>query len=285
VSRSIARHLTYLHHAMKGNPWLDFISMGLGIQRRAERFKKSWEPHLDATRSFIEQNTRTGGSGIALLGAGRLYDVPLKALMERFDHVCLVDIDSSLAATWAEARKIWGPRLITEFRDVTGVLQEWQGRLHACNSSRELLWFLHENPPRVTFSYSTVVSLNILSQLGVMWRDRVFACCRSKGFDISPEIEHIIAVSSARLELAHLESLANDASEIVLVADRSFVTIGRRGEVVEQEDALYGPWPDTISGFTTSGQASWRWEIVPVGGEVAHQGTVHEVQARCFRRT
>ncbi|MCZ6831317.1 MAG: hypothetical protein O7F73_17340, partial [Gammaproteobacteria bacterium] len=57
-------------------------------------FHAHWQGHVDASRRAILQGAaQAAGAGVTVLGAGDCKEIPIVELLERFDHITLVDVD------------------------------------------------------------------------------------------------------------------------------------------------------------------------------------------------
>ena len=72
---------------------LGYLNETIAIRARHRRQRSRWQPHLEATRAFVERAASATVSKrcATVLGSGPLYDVPLDLLSETFDRVELVD--------------------------------------------------------------------------------------------------------------------------------------------------------------------------------------------------
>jgi hypothetical protein len=283
VNGSIS-YLRYLWYRMREPAVGDFLDVGIGIDLRARRFRGVWEHHLARTRGFIVEATKDGGDEVVVLGAGQLRDCPLHDLVDRFSRVVLVDIDPRAIAWCRRFVRRFGNRVVCERGDLTGVVVEWSAALSRVRyglKSDVTAVLKNLSAPERRWSSDTVISLNVLSQLGVMWRDRV---ARIVGSDVaqSDDVAEATSESIARLEGAHSGGMAR-ARRTVLIADRFFFSGNQRGTLWEVEDALYGPWPEQLPERSVWLHGSWLWQLVPAGGEGADEEIVHEVWARAFR--
>ena len=278
------QRLQYLWYRTTKPRVRDFLDVGFGIDLRSCRFREAWAHHLVRTRSFINEATKEGGDEVVVLGVGRLRDCPLAELVERFSQVILIDVDPRVIAWCRGAVRRFGGRVFCEETDVTGVFGEWSEALKAIKGEGEeqVSGYLGKVvAPKRWWSDDTVISLNLLSQIGVMWRDRVEGIL---GPDTAQMGNVAEATSSAiaRLERAHSLGLAA-AERSVLVADRFFYSAHQRRGPWEVEDALYGLWPEQLPGRRDWLRGSWLWQLVPPDGEREGEEIVHEVWARAFQ--
>ncbi|MDA0341405.1 MAG: hypothetical protein O3B74_07400, partial [Proteobacteria bacterium] len=134
---------------------LGFLRETASIISRHGRCKQAWAPHLANSRATVlKAIERTQGRRRAVvLGAGLGYDLPLRALVEQFEEVLLVDLvhgPGIRLASWRDRRI----RLVTH--DVTECLHLIAGgQAQMVEPGR----FLDDS------SVDLVISLNIASQL------------------------------------------------------------------------------------------------------------------------
>lgn len=65
-----------------------------GIMNRYMHERSNWDKHLERTKKFINDAFRDTNIGtIAVLGSGWLLDIPLADMVDRYDHLYLVDIN------------------------------------------------------------------------------------------------------------------------------------------------------------------------------------------------
>lgn len=219
----------------------DFLRMGIGIRDRYERCREWWEPHLRCTKEFVSRSVVPADS-IAVLGAGRLLDIELQILLESFAHVTLIDADPSCRSDWKRiAGRDFGERVTGEIADLTEVLQGWSGPLGREAASVDLAGYLRElKAPMPSWSYrrfDAVISLNLLGQIPLYWRDRVLS--------VKPELTDeewgALQSSMGRLQAAHLSGLqALKAAQTFIITDTEYYFYHvDRSEWAVQE-ALYG---------------------------------------------
>lgn len=271
-------------HYLADREKADFIAGGRGIDRRARTFARSWSGHLARTRQYLIEALEGGADEVVVLGSGRLRDLPIEDLLERCNKIVLVDADPRLAEWSQRYSKRFRGRVAFELVEITGVLSKWTtvltSRTHRTGS--DLVARMRELEPSYReWSADTVVSLNILSQLGVMWRDRASRLI-GEGLLYDGEVAEALAASIVRLEEAHIRSVVA-ARQSVIVADRFFITSRAAPFPWEMEDALYGPWPESVPNRIASLPRSWLWELVPLGGECRGEGIIHEVWGRVYR--
>ena len=153
-----------------------YVDMGLGIEARAARCADAWEPHLAASKSFL-LNALTQyaapASSAVVLGAGRLYDVPLREMLKSVATVRLIDADPTARA--AVARSVRHLPVRYDIAEVTGQMNAQVRALQRCRSldavAELLRTFCLLPTSHLALSEEVVCSMNLLSQIPLYWRD------------------------------------------------------------------------------------------------------------------
>jgi len=287
----------------------DFLDMGLGISARYARCESYWRRHLDNSKNFqlaaIERlcDTSDWGGRIAVLGSGRLFDVPLRELLPNSKSIALYDADPS--AILSNRLSVFQGRSKLSFHctELTGSLQSWSDRLAAflqaersVRSIEKLVEFIKtlkvENP--VTLSgYDLVISLNLLSQIPLYWRDRVFsAIWKFWQLEIDedscdPDLMQALNGVMQLLQRDHLRLIAAAASrKVVLITDSHFNYYQRDKSAWLVHDALLvNPAEELQASFVPEHSKCWLWHIAPQGIEQESYGVIHRVEATSFARS
>lgn len=296
----LSRLLYYLNLACYPNR-KDFLSMGEGIGARYKRCKRWWQPHLEMTKSFVKTSLagREEGSSIAILGAGRLLDVDVDWLLSSFNKIFLVDADPSAARYWRKVIRKARPNQHVEgmICDVTGVIDSWSTQLASLGSGRTFLDNLKRSDlfqcrlvdlPRCDY----VVSLNLLSQISLYWRDRVTDCITAHGLpeddDFESELHRVIDTHALRLEDYHLSVLQSAAQHgFLVISDVEFYYYHRdlaewQVEIAldQQISQLLGA--PSINNFKAQRRDCWLWHLAPQGVEAPDHGEIHRVEAVAY---
>lgn len=267
----------------------DFIRMGKGIESRHARCSSWWRPHLSCTRDFIAQHAQPGGR-LAILGAGRLLDVDLKALIPLYAEIHLFDADPTVLRTWRKTsggafRKTVIPRV----QDVTGTMAQWTKGLAPAVREERLESYLTalETAPGAWESdgFDGVISLNITGQLPIYWRDRVYAAKP----ELSALEQDALNGSMSRLQSAHLVALQRAPLRWSLaITDTEYYTYHVDQSVWHVEPALYGEALATLNSLcepsTKRIESCWLWHLVPQFVESDEEGHIHRVEARAWHR-
>lgn len=222
---------------------LGYLTEIIAIGARYRRCRSSWAEHLRRSRKAIvdaAQGVSSRRTAI-VLGSGPLLDVPLAELAETFQSVVLVDAVHPLAARW-QARRHANIELVTA--DLTGALDA----LYRWNP-QEPLPVPQPLPLLRRDDVDFVVSLNLLSQLGVMpveWIEK-------RAGPAGPAIAEAYAAGLTR---AHLDELARCRARVCLVADVDWWRQTPDGTVVERASTIYDVPPPPAT-------EEWVWPIAP----------------------
>lgn len=284
-----------------------YLRQGLGIAEREKKLRKYWEPHLERTKAAQRRWAENlSGIDLAVLGAGRLFDLAADALPARFQRLLLFDADPSCEQHWSALN---GVEVEPHIGDLTGCIQRWQQDLDRFHGGwEESLAHIagivqpgdHANP----FSADAVLSLNLMSQLPIAWQDCVEDYLGRKFGERnveSKESEWLLAVEAGAKWIVeqHLAGLAaSEARSILLISDLEYaeyrggpnsvrwnegVWDAGAGLRVDVTPALYGLDPIALlPNYTLRWQESWLWDISPIGVESATCGTTHRVAAMAF---
>lgn len=270
--------------------WLhwDFIRMGKGIESRYARCSSYWEPHLECTRDFIEAHVEPGGR-LAILGAGRLLDIDLKRLIPQFSEIHLFDADPSVIKTWRLTSGVaFREKVIPRILDVTGSLESWSSGLSSARRRGELAEYLDSlSPQRGAWEserFDGVISLNLVGQIPLYWRDRVLSAAR----ELSPAEERALIESMARLQAAHLQGLdQSPRSWSIVITDTEYYTYRVDQPEWEVEPALHGDVQSALRGeprrMRRQGIGCWLWHLMPQFVESEQEGHIHRVEAAAWK--
>jgi len=300
-----------------------YLRMGLGIENRARKQAPFWAEHLDRSRAAQARWTlRASGERLTVLGAGRLLDFNRSAIPPRFTNLRLVDADPLCPPIW---RSIAKP-VEAVCADVSGCLNRWIAELNRIRKPwPETLAAIREHrvPSRAAYRAPTdaLLSLNILSQLQIVWQDGVedFLTERfGRRFVEHQEDEWLDALRPAGQMLVeqHLAAIEDSGPRFVLlITDLEYLDYqGRtfqRGhwapppvewsnagwhaespvtcevspalEGVELNEDAFARW---LPSYRLAWRESWLWHIAPLGTEKkTPHGKVHRVGAFALERT
>jgi hypothetical protein len=262
--------------------------MGKGIEARYARCAPYWEPHLSCTRAFISEHVQPGGR-LAILGAGRLLDVDLKGLIPLFSEIHLFDADPTVVRTW---RKVSGAafrdRVIPRIVDVTGSLATWSSGLRSAVRHSNLSGYLDMIQPQQGAwedeRFDGVISLNLVGQIPIYWRDRVSAAAGN----LSLDEERALLRAMSRLQAAHVKAVREKPRVwSILITDTEYYTYHVDRSEWDVEPAIHGDAFDeltmTSSRMIKQGEGCWLWHLVPQCIESEHEGHIHRVEAAAWR--
>jgi hypothetical protein len=235
-----------------------------GIMDRFIRTNGAWEDHRQHTRHFILQ--AVAGKKIeklAVYGSGWLLDLPLDELSDIAGSVSLVD----LVHPPQVIRRIRKLRNVKAVRaDISGgaVIRAYQAVKKYRNDGRK-------TTPEEICSKAFIpeagtdfaVSLNILSQIGIMITDYL----KMQMPYLPEETDRIIYL----LQQAHLQLLVPGRS--CLITDVRELNYDFRDKLAETCEMMLYPLPDHVH------RETWEWQFDPTGGYKTGRRTVFEVVA------
>lgn len=217
---------------------------GIGIRRRAKLLKEHWAPHISACLKLIENWAQTipaNSHSLIIVGAGALHDVDLWSLSKRFTTITLLDADPRCVPVWQKVQTEL-PNVGYQLGDVTGLLHPWteylvQNLQQNSGGWPEALRLLKEFPrlPHASLFAQdpvplAVLSLNILSQLPIIWREIVEESLEKhfgSKWVATHEQEWLVAYSDSASYLIkeHLQSLGRSlANELLLITDVEYAS-------------------------------------------------------------
>jgi hypothetical protein len=215
----------------------------IAIGARQRRCRAAWTDHIARSRRAVldamhlTKRRRTA----VVLGSGRLLDVPLAELAREFERVVLVDALHPLVSRVRVRRY---PNVELRTADVTGTIAALN-RLEPGDTLPATQRLALFDDPDVDL----VVSLNLLSQLGVLpaeWVERRF------GEKSAPTAEAF----AASLTRSHLDDLARCAAPVCLITDIEVQYIGPDGATIDRHSSIYDvPPPPSMT--------EWLWLIAP----------------------
>lgn len=228
---------------------MDYLYEIIAMRERSRRNRAAWQPHLAHTRSFVLAAAEmcVNRDTAVVMGAGLLLDVPVAELSRMFREVRLLDI-VILPEVRKQAKR--HPNVTLIQHDVTNAARKLYEDLH-----RGIVELPASKPviPEIDERTSLVVSLNILSQLWVM--PRAYALKKTRDID-----EEQLDDWCGGIVDSHLAYLRSLSCRVCLIADHEFIKRDNEGNMVNRGTTIYErtlPRPD----------ASWTWNIVPIGEE------------------
>jgi hypothetical protein len=265
----------------------DFEYMGVGIERRFARCASWWAPHLACTRDFVARHSERVSS-VAVLGAGRLLDLDLNRLLATCEIVHLFDADPGCVASWRKkAGNLFAKRVIPHVGDITESLEAWTRGLSKVRRGAELAQYLGSLKPSMAelpARYDGVISLNLLGQIPLYWRDRV----QTRISEMDSASGEALMHSMGALQEAHLELVRQSAASwSIIISDTEYYFYDIDRTEWRVEPALFSgaarAWTTTAEKAPPVVNDSWLWHIAPQLIESEEEGEIHRVEARLYR--
>lgn len=293
---------------------LGYASTSVAITRIRNANASAWHEHATHNRRFLLHATAGAiGTRAVVIGAGKLYDIPLLELAERFEQVLLVDIDAAaLAASVAEARlepKLHA-RLALVQTDVTGITDVFLDRARAALAPADegevyagLLRLLYDyrvdEPPRlfpaseagspIDFACSSMVLSQLATPLTQYIEERFAARFPASPRTRALEFQIALGQFTHRVQQAHVLALLATAPRVALSSDIAdqYAGLDLHGSVIRGPAlALIGaPSLDALVPRRQAravSTATWQWQHVvptpskPHGRTVQVSGVVAE---------
>jgi len=290
--------LPYLYHLLRFPNRADFLDMGFGIAARYRRCSSAWAPHLRCCMEL--QNAAIAemqsGGAVAVLGSGRMYDLAWDAMVTKFDRIDCYDADPAVASIFTRRKRASRAQrdlrgdLQGDFycRDITGCIDDWSTQLIDLLRTKpdvtrisSMLHSLIVPPVKLARDYRLVISLNILSQIPIYWRDRAQAALlkylkldTDENGRFEPVLQSALDSSCRALEQGHLQLLCASASErVILITDVERMYYKPNISNWSCEPALVSTAiPELREG------ERWLWHIAPEANEELGYGIIHLVQ-------
>lgn len=264
----------------------DFGIMGEAITSRHIRCRPWWTPHLACSQAFIQKYLgNTTHNRIAVLGAGRLLDVDIESLLRSCREVHLFDADPGCPRVWRNHfSKQYGKTLIGHTTDLTQCLEEWSRAVRHARSREDLFERLSvleaETPVWGAEAFDGCISLNILSQIPLYWRDRVLTMY-PKWYD---SVWEALTESMASLQTAHMQGLARNSRQwTALLTDTEYYFYHVDSSSWRIESALFGNAQELYNKqYKKPATESWWWHLAPQFIEDENEGEIHRVEATMF---
>ncbi len=293
-----------------------YLNMGLGIEQRAQRLAPFWAEHMQRTRSAQARWAENiHGDWLTVLGAGRLLDFNKTVLLPRFRNFRLVDADPLCRAVWKNLPKPVDPVHV----DISGCLDAWIRQLRKVRKPWPVMLDAIRAvraPQAYSAKGDALLSLNILSQLQIVWQDRAEDLLNRRfgvAFVKAHEAEWLEALRPGGQTLVeqHLAALEkSSAPNVLLITDLDYIEyqgvtfqedhwapppvewspetgwcadeqltceLSPALEGVELNEDTFARW---MPSYRLAWQESWLWHLVPLGTEKQQRaGKVHRVGA------
>lgn len=231
---------------------MGMLRESIALAARARRCAPAWDAHLERSRAAIVHAAgELSGGCVWVLGSGYTLDVPMPALLARFERVCLIDAVQPLAM-----RKRWQdePRVQLVEADLTGVNAALLDLPCNC-SAYQLRQLLERADPLAELSglpaADFVASVNVLSQLPIAPVDWLARRCRQLD-------EAALNAFAWALIDRHLDLLAGFPAHVLLADVRQQQSGPAAGDQLAT-DFSAGLLP-RVEVFD-----SWEWQLAPLG--------------------
>jgi hypothetical protein len=297
-AEGLRRYTWPLEHAVPSDVFetLGYAKASAGISALRAKHRAGWQQHAERSKAFLLRGAPSEPGGTAaIVGAGKLYDIPLKQLAERFERLLLVDVDGAALAESVE--QVLGdstPRQRIELvtSDVTGINLSFVRRVDQifetasdeASTYRALLALLYSlrsagptgiaptatlpRPLRAAFSSM------VLSQLALPLTEYVERRFKQRfaGSKLLEERRSQVALAqfTHRLQHTHLQSLLGIARLVTLTSDISeqHTLVTPKGQRVSEPLALIGaPHLEDLvplAEANVSASDAWPWQrLVP----------------------
>jgi hypothetical protein len=280
---------------------LGYASTSAGITRVRDANTAAWREHGGKNKEFLLRGAeRATGTRAVVIGAGKLYDIPLRKLAERFEQLLLVDIDAAALAQsvkQADLEPKLNARLSLVQTDVTGINDAFLDRARAALALTDegevyagLLRLLHDyrvdEPPRLfpegvtegplDFACSSMVLSQLATPLTQYLQERFAARFPGSQRTQVPEFQLALSQFTHRLQLAHVRSLLAAAPCITLTSDTTdqYTALDGRGNIVHAAVRLQLLGAPRLDALVPRLQArvlfgaEWEWRhVVPTRGK------------------
>ncbi|WP_431860738.1 hypothetical protein [Azospirillum sp.] len=225
---------------------LGYVTEAVALGARHRRQRRAWAPHVAEAHRFVLEAVGSGGR-LLVAGSGRLIEVPLPELAERFGEVVLADLVHPRAAR-REARRFCNVSLVEA--DLSGALAGILADVPAAGTPPDLGRF------------DAAVSCNLLSQLPLLPLEAL----ERRGVAVAER-----AAFARALVEGHVAWLRASAPVAALFTDVETEWV-EDGRVVAREDSLWGaalPPPDL----------RWSWDVAPRGEHERRRDLRHRMAA------
>jgi hypothetical protein len=287
---------------------LGYATTSAGITRVRDANAAAWREHgLINKELLLRGAARAAGSRAVVIGAGKLYDIPLRKLAERFEQLLLVDIDAAALAEsvkQADLSPTLQARLSLVQCDVTGINDIFVEKASAALALPDeaevyaaLVQVLHDYrlnaPPRLLpegatsgpldFACSSMVLSQLATPLTQYVEQRFAERFPSSTRTQTREFQIALGQFAHRVQLAHVRSLLATAPCVALSSDTldQYTSLDGRGNVVHAAQQLQLLGAPTLNTFVPRLEArlvlggEWQWRHVVPTRSKPRGRTVH----------
>lgn len=291
---------------------LGYARTSAAITRIRDANAAAWREHGLCSKALLLRGAECAqGARAVVVGAGKLYDTPLRKLAERFEQLVLVDIDA--AALVESVRRVGlkpklQARLTLVATDVTGINDVFMEKARAALDLsgdvavyEGLLRVLYEyrvaEPPRLVpsdtaigpfdFACSSMVLSQLATPLTSYLQEQFRARFPTSGLIQVSEFQLALAQFTHRVQQSHVRALLSAAPFIALSSD-----VDDRYTTTDLHGAIRGAAPLPLIGAPSLiallprqrarivSSAAWQWQHVvpsrvrPHGRTVQVEGVV-----------
>lgn len=247
--------LTAVTPASRALRRMGLVKASVGLWSRSGRRSRQWGPHYQRCHAVVERSMggMTRRRTAVVLGSGLVRDVPIRALLDAFQHVLLVD---AIHLPTVRARFAFEKRVSLMTADLSG-LSAWLDGKATQRVAPDAALFRGDD-------VDLVISANLLSQipLGV-----------ETFLDGHPHRAALLPADLLALSVrGHLDDLAQAHGRVCLLTDVSMEEHDEAGAVSHRLDLMRGvvlPRPDE----------RWDWTVAPFGEIDRQHQYVHRVHA------
>jgi hypothetical protein len=233
----IREFLTYITAtSARGAREIGIVREVAAITGRYQRNQQKWLPHLNATKSVIQEAVQNAPDQkpIIILGAGLLLDIPLDALNKHPAGAILIDAVLPLST---RIKLLHYKNIAFHTQDITGLIEPW---LLAKNNNP----VPRGNPRLPKNNYGLIISVNLLSQLPL-------AFLPSNTIDLKLRDQ---------IQIDHIDLLNRHADHAVIISD--YQHIETRPESTQVSDSISKHLQQNMLGIPFK---KWDWHIAPKG--------------------
>ena len=214
-----------------------------GILNRYYNEQKNWISHLSNTKSYIlEIVNKTEPNNIAFLGSGWLLDIPFEEIFSKIKSVTLFDIIHP-----HKIKNIFKRNSNVKFENIDltgGLVKQVYNYLYSKKiRNNSFIKKLQVHNSFDLSNFDLVISVNILSQLDIILKDKILSKIKLKEEDI----EYL----STLIQSYHIKSLPKGKS--CLITDYEELLIDKNGNKVKKNNLLYINLPEGENCKT------WQW--------------------------
>jgi hypothetical protein len=272
---------------------LGYSASSADLTKLRARNRGGWEEHAARNRAFLLQPDAHDTA--VILGAGKLYDIPLRLLAERYERLVLVDVDGAALAESADSvlrRSDHRAHIELVTADVTGVgagfvraVEEIFARTGSAEATYQALLALLYSfrsygepsllpPDKTPAPPSACLSVMLLSQLAeplTRFVERRFVECFAGDARLrAHEFRVALAQFTHRIQHQHVQALLCKSESVSLTSD---VSDQQTRLAPKERSLLQGPplpvigAPHLVDLFPAAGAneivtAEWTWPHV-----------------------